>query len=365
MLYQLYLYISQLDPELFERLSFINVFKYITVRTIGGFFTGLTIYLLFGKKFINYLTKNQVGQFIRDEGPKTHFNKKGTPTMGGLLILLSTVIASLIWGDWNTSYFWVVLGVFICFGYIGFIDDYKKQIRKENLGLTSKKKFLLQITFSALAGMVMMYVLHLSTELHFPFFKNFTPDIGVVYILWVILVMTGASNAVNLTDGLDGLVAMPNIVAFLTYGIFVYVIGNVKLATYLQIPYVKGMGELAIFCGAIAGAIMGFLWYNAYPAEIFMGDTGSLSIGASLACVALLAKVEVLLLIVGGIFVLEAVSVITQVISFKLTGKRIFRMAPLHHHFELKGWAEPKIITRFWIISFILALIAISTLKIR
>ncbi|MBI2337451.1 MAG: phospho-N-acetylmuramoyl-pentapeptide-transferase [Deltaproteobacteria bacterium] len=348
-----------------EEFPLFNVLKYISVRTVGGFFTGLLIFMIFGKKFIRFLIAHEVGQFIRGEGPKSHFEKKGTPTMGGVLISIAGLVSTLLWGDLHNSYVWLVVSVFIFFGFIGFLDDYKKQVKKENQGLDGKTKLLLQLTFAFVVGFIMVAFLDFSTELNVPFFKNFHPDLKGFYILMAVFVIVGSSNAVNLTDGLDGLVAMPNIVAFITYGIFVYVIGNYKLAGYLQVPFVKGVGELAIFCGAIAGAVMGFLWFNSYPAELFMGDVGSLSIGASLGTVALLAKAEILLVLVGGIFVLETVSVITQVISFKLTGKRVFRMAPLHHHYELKGWAEPKVITRFWIISFLLALMALATLKIR
>ncbi len=342
-----------------------NLFKYITFRTFGALMTSLVLYLLLGKRFIQYLRRNQVGQFIRDEGPKTHFNKKGTPTMGGLLILFCLGVSVLLWGNLENAYLWLMLFVFFSFGAIGFYDDYKKQIKKVNLGLTARIKFPLQILISALAGVTLLSYLDFSTKLVLPFFKDIQPDLGWAYIGLICLVVTGASNAVNLTDGLDGLVAVPNVMAFSTYAVFVYVAGNSKLSEYLQVIPVPGAGELAIFCGALVGGLIGFLWFNSYPAEIFMGDTGSLSIGAALGMVAILAKAEILLILVGGIFVLETVSVITQVISFKLTGKRIFRMAPIHHHFELKGWPEPKVIVRFWIISFILSLLSLATLKIR
>ncbi|MFO1464141.1 MAG: phospho-N-acetylmuramoyl-pentapeptide-transferase [bacterium] len=342
-----------------------NLFKYITFRTFGALMTALFLYLLLGKRFISYLRKNQVGQFIRDEGPKTHFNKKGTPTMGGLLILFCLGISVLLWGNLENAYLWLMLFVMFSFGAIGFYDDYKKQIKKVNLGLKARIKFPLQILISALAGVTLLSYLDFSTKLVLPFFKDLQPDLGWAYVGLICLVVTGASNAVNLTDGLDGLVAVPNVMAFSTYAVLVYVAGNSKLAEYLQVIFVPGAGELAIFCGALVGGIIGFLWFNSYPAEIFMGDTGSLSIGAALGMVAILAKAEILLILVGGIFVLETVSVMTQVISFKLTGKRIFRMAPIHHHFELKGWPEPKVIVRFWIISFILSLLSLATLKIR
>ncbi|MDL1873480.1 phospho-N-acetylmuramoyl-pentapeptide-transferase [Deltaproteobacteria bacterium PRO3] len=342
-----------------------NLFKYITFRTFGALMTALILYLLLGKRFIAYLRRNQVGQFIRDEGPKTHFNKKGTPTMGGLLILFCTTISVFLWGNLGNAYLWLTMFVLLSYGAIGFYDDYKKQIQKVNLGLKARLKFPLQVLIAALAGVTLLSYLDFSTKLVLPFFKDVQPDLGWFYVALICLVVTGASNAVNLTDGLDGLVAVPNVMAFSTYAVLVYVAGNKTLADYLQVLSVPGAGELAIFCGALVGGLIGFLWFNSYPAEIFMGDTGSLSIGAALGMVAILAKAEILLILVGGIFVLETVSVMTQVISFKLTGKRIFKMAPIHHHFELKGWPEPKVIVRFWIISFILSLLSLATLKIR
>lgn len=366
MFYELLYPLSQDIPAL-------NIFRYITFRTFGALLTGLLLYLTFGRQFINFLIKKEIGQFIRGEGPKSHFEKKGTPTMGGVLIILCTLVSVLLWGRFtyddpknpSAIYLCLVLVVMLLFGLIGFLDDYIKMVKKDNLGLRGKYKISLQLFFSFAVGVFLVGYLDFSTELHFPFVKDFSPDLKGFFIILVVLVITGTSNAVNLTDGLDGLVAMPNIIAFLTYGTLVYIIGNAKLAQYLQVPFVSGVGEMAIFCGAISGAILGFLWFNSYPAEVFMGDVGSLSLGASLGMVAILAKAEVLLILVGGIFVLETISVITQVISFKLTGKRIFRMAPLHHHFELKGWAEPKVIIRFWIIAFILALLSLASLKIR
>ena len=342
-----------------------NLFKYITFRSFGALLTALAIYLLLGRRFIKYLRRNQVGQFIRDEGPKTHFNKKGTPTMGGLLILLSLGISVLLWGNLENAYLWLVLFITFSYGAIGFYDDFKKQIRKVNLGLKARVKFPLQVIIAAIAGFLLLSYLDFSTHLVFPFFKDFQPDLGWFYVALICLVVVGASNAVNLTDGLDGLVAVPNIMAFATYGALAYIAGHNKIANYLQVIFVPGASELTIFCAALVGGLVGFLWYNSYPAEIFMGDTGSLSLGGALGMVAILAKAEILLILVGGIFVLETVSVITQVVSFKLTGKRIFKMAPIHHHFELKGWPEPKVITRFWIISFILSLLSLATLKLR
>ncbi len=342
-----------------------NLFKYITFRTFGALMTSLFLYLLLGKKFIAFLNRNQVGQFIREEGPKSHLDKKGTPTMGGLLILLSFGVSLLLWGNLENAYLWLCIGVLFSFAGIGFYDDFKKQVKKENRGLSAKYKFSLQLAVSLIAGFFLLQYLDFSTQLVFPFFKEIQPDLGWYYLILICFVVTGASNAVNLTDGLDGLVAVPNIFAFSTYGVLAYVAGNAVLANYLQVVFVPGAGELTVFCGALVGGIIGFLWYNSYPAEIFMGDTGSLGIGAALGMIAILAKAEILLILIGGIFVLETVSVITQVVSFKLTGKRIFRMAPLHHHYELKGWAEPKVIVRFWIISFILSFLSLATLKIR
>jgi phospho-N-acetylmuramoyl-pentapeptide-transferase len=348
-----------------EEFILFNVFKYITFRTAGALFTALLLYLAFGKKFIRYLQKKQIGQFIRDEGPKSHLDKKGTPTMGGLLILFCVGFSVLLWGNLSNSYLWIVSFILFSFGAIGFIDDYKKVVKKGNLGLQARIKFPLQIIFSLIAGFYLLTHAEFSTQLVVPFFKNVRPDLGWYYLIIIFLVVVGTSNAVNLTDGLDGLAAGPNIMAFATYAVLTYVVGNALLANYLQVVFIPGAGELAIFCGAMVGGIIGFLWFNSYPAEIFMGDVGSLSIGGALGMIAILAKAEALLIIIGGIFVLETVSVITQVISFKLTGKRIFMMAPIHHHYELKGWAEPKVIVRFWIISFMLSLLALATLKIR
>ena len=342
-----------------------NLFKYITFRSFGALMTALVLYLLLGKRFIAYLRRNQVGQFIRDEGPATHFNKKGTPTMGGLLILFCMSVSVLLWGNLENAYLWLMMFVLLCFGAIGFYDDYKKQVQKVNLGLKARLKFPLQVLIAAVAGVTLLSYLDFSTKLVLPFFKDLQPDLGWFYIGLICLVVTGTSNAVNLTDGLDGLVAVPNVMAFSTYAVLAYVAGNKAIADYLQVLSVPGAGELAIFCTALIGGLIGFLWFNSYPAEIFMGDTGSLSIGAALGMIAILAKAEILLILVGGIFVLETVSVMTQVVSFKLTGKRIFKMAPIHHHFELKGWPEPKVIVRFWIISFILSLLSLATLKIR
>ncbi len=346
--------------------SVFNVFRYITFRTIYASLTAFFICFLLGPWMIRKLGAMQVGQYIRDDGPKTHLDKAGTPTMGGTLIIISIVASILLWSDLTNYFVWIVLFVTIGYGTIGFIDDYLMQVKKQSKGLTVRKKLALQ-GIVALVTSVLVYVSpDFSTQVTIPFFKNISPDFGWGYIIFSAFVIVGASNAVNLTDGLDGLAIGPMIIAASTYMIFAYVAGHVKIADYLQINYVIGSGELSIFCGALAGSGLGFLWFNAYPAQIFMGDVGSLSLGASLGTIAVITKQEILLVLVGGLFVMEALSVIFQVGFFKMThGKRIFRMAPLHHHFELKGWPEPKVIVRFWIIAIALALLAMSTLKLR
>lgn len=364
MFYYLYEY-CRTHPDCEQWLPYLNLFKYITFRTFGALMTALAIFLIFGQKFINYLVQKKIGQYIREEGPKSHQGKSGTPTMGGALIIIAGVVSTALWGNFSQEYLWLCLGVFISYGALGFIDDYRKLLKKQNEGLSAKQKILLQILVASVAGAVLIHFSHIDTELRFPFFKNINPDLGWFYLGLVVLVIVGASNAVNLTDGLDGLAAGPSIVAFSTYAIFAYIAGNAILSTYLQVAHVPGSGELAVFCGALIGALLGFLWFNTYPAQVFMGDTGSLSLGAALGLIAVITKNEILLIMVGGIFVMEALSVISQVTSFKLTGKRIFRMAPIHHHFELKGWAEPKVIVRFWIMSLILAILSLATLKLR
>lgn len=344
-----------------------NVFRYISFRTIWATLTALVIALLLGPWLIRKLRQLQIGQHIRELGPKSHLAKAGTPTMGGLLILFSVTVSSLLWGDLTNFYLWLVLLTTLAYGAIGFADDYLKKIAKRNEGgLSARQKFLAQVAVGC-AGALALY-LHpgYNTQLAVPFLKFITPDLGWGYLPLAVFILVGTSNAVNLTDGLDGLAAGPFLVASAAYLILAYLTGNAKTAAYLQIFHVVGVGELAVFCGAMVGAVMGFLWYNSYPAQVFMGDTGSLALGGALGSVALATKHEILLVLVGGIFVVEAVSVIMQVGFFKMThGKRIFRMAPLHHHFELKGWAEPKVIVRFWIIAVILALLAFSTLKLR
>ncbi len=346
--------------------SVFNVFRYITFRTIYASLTAFFICFLLGPWMIRKLANMQVRQYIRDDGPKSHFDKAGTPTMGGTLILLSITASILLWSDLTNYYVWIVLFVIIGYGAIGFIDDYLMQVKKQSKGLTVRKKLLLQGIVALITGALVYASPNFSTEVTIPFFKNIRPDFGWGYIIFAAFVIVGASNAVNLTDGLDGLAIGPVIIAASTYMIFAYVSGHVKIAGYLQLNYVSGAGELTIFCGALAGAGLGFLWFNAYPAQIFMGDVGSLSLGAFLGTVAVITKQEILLALVGGLFVIEALSVIFQVGFFKMTsGKRIFKMAPLHHHFELKGWPEPKVIVRFWIIAIALALLAMSTLKLR
>jgi phospho-N-acetylmuramoyl-pentapeptide-transferase len=346
--------------------SVFNVFRYITFRTIYASLTAFFICFLLGPWMIRKLANMQVGQYIRDDGPKSHFDKAGTPTMGGTLIILSVTVSVLLWSDLTNYFVWIVLFVTLGFGLIGFIDDYLMQVKKQSKGLTVRKKLILQAIVALITGYLVYASPNFSTVVTIPFFKNASPDFGWGYILFAAFVIVGASNAVNLTDGLDGLAIGPVIIAAATYMIFAYVSGHVKIAGYLQLNYVSGAGELSIFCGALAGAGLGFLWFNSYPAEIFMGDVGSLSLGAFLGTVAVITKQEILLALVGGLFVIEALSVIFQVGFFKMTsGKRIFRMAPLHHHFELKGWPEPKVIVRFWIIAIALALLAMSTLKLR
>jgi phospho-N-acetylmuramoyl-pentapeptide-transferase len=342
-----------------------NVFRYISFRTVMATLTALVISFLLGRPLVEYLRAVHVGQQIRDDGPQSHFEKSGTPTMGGLLILFAMTISCLLWARMDNIYFWLVLGVTLSFGAIGFADDYLKLKRKNHRGLSGKRRLAIELGIGAVVGLILWWDPGFKTTLAVPFFKNVHPDLGVWYILFAALVIAGTANAVNLTDGLDGLAIGPVMVCGATYLLFSYMSGHLKLAQYLQISYVPGAGELAVVCGAMLGAGMGFLWYNAYPAEVFMGDVGSLSLGALLGSVAVISKHEIVLAIAGGLFVVEALSVILQVISFQATGKRIFNMAPIHHHFELKGWPEPKVIVRFWIVSVVLALMAVSTLKLR
>ncbi len=346
--------------------SFFNVFRYITFRTIFASITALVICLFVGPWLIRKLQSLQIGQHIREDGPQSHLSKKGTPTMGGILIIIAVVISTFLWGNLTVNYIWLVLLVTVGYGLIGFADDYRKLTGSSSKGISGKTRLAFEIVIALFVSIVIYFKPGFNSQIAIPFFKTVLPNLGWGYILLATFIIVGTANAVNLTDGLDGLAIGPATICFATFVLFAYFSGNVKVATYLQIPYVTGSGELAVFCGAMVGAALGFLWFNSYPAEVFMGDVGSLSLGGALGTLAIITKQEILLAIVGGIFVVETFSVIFQVGYFKITnGKRIFRMAPLHHHFELKGWAEPKVIVRFWIISILLALLAISTLKLR
>ncbi len=348
-----------------EDISLFNVFRYITFRSVWALLTALLISILLGPRFISWLQRIKCGQYIQEE-VSCHSGKAGTPTMGGLLIGFSMVVSSLLWCDITNRYVWLTLFVFCGFGLVGFLDDYSKLRRKRNKGLSARAKFLWQMLIAA----VVMYVLVkdpvYSTHLSVPFFKNISPDLGWLYVPFAMMVMVGASNGVNLTDGMDGLAIGPTVVAGIVFSVFVYVAGHAQMSAYLQVPAVPGVGEVTVICGALVGAGLGFLWFNAYPAQVFMGDVGSLSLGGTLGFIAVLCKQELILLVVGGLFVVETLSVILQVGYFKFSGgKRIFRMAPLHHHFELKGIPESKIIIRFWITSALLGLVALSVLKLR
>ncbi len=357
--------------HLFEWLSgyfsVFNVFQYSTFRTILAVLTALGICMLMGPRMIRMLTNLKMGQPIRDDGPETHLAKAGTPTMGGALILLGISVATLCWADLTNHYVWVALFVTIGSGVIGGYDDFLKLKEKSSKGLASRWKYL-GLSLVAFIAVTYLYIAAkgpTETTLYFPVIKEWFVDLGWVFIPWSYLVIVGTSNAVNLTDGLDGLAIMPTILVAAALGVFVLASGNTEFSGYLGIPYVAGVGEILIFCGAIFGAGLGFLWFNTYPAQVFMGDVGALSLGAALGVIAVMVRQELVLFIMGGVFVMEAVSVILQVGSFKLRGKRIFRMAPIHHHFELKGWAEPKVIVRFWIITIILVLVGLATLKVR
>ncbi|MEE2566056.1 phospho-N-acetylmuramoyl-pentapeptide-transferase [Hyphobacterium marinum] len=358
-----------------EEITLLNLFNYITFRTGGALITALMVVFIFGKPFINWLrSKQREGQPIREDGPERHIiEKAGTPTMGGFLILLGIVIATLLWGDLSNPYLWVVLYVTVGYGAIGFYDDYQKVSKRSSAGISSWMKLGLQLVIAAGAVFWMTQLLAnapdvpagFATSVAIPFFKDLLIPLGPFFLIFGTLVIAFASNAVNLTDGLDGLAIVPVMIAAASFGFIAYIVGNFVFANYLQLNFTPGTGELAVFCGALLGASLGFLWYNAPPAMVFMGDTGSLSLGGALGTIAVAVKHEVVLAIIGGLFVLEAVSVMVQVASFKLTGKRIFRMAPIHHHFEKLGWQEPTIVIRFWIIAVILALIGLSTLKLR
>lgn len=343
-----------------------QVFHYLTLRSILGTLTAFVIAVLVGPYMIRQLSQKQV-QPIRDDGPQSHLKKAGTPTMGGTLILIAITISVLMWGDLTNRYVWTVLAVTLGFGLLGFVDDYRKVVRKNSKGVSARTKIFWQsvITLIAVSSLYLLAKLPIETALILPFFKNTTLTLGFFFIIWSFIVVVGTSNAVNLTDGLDGLAILPTVMVGGALGIFAYLTGHSQFANYLSIPYIPGVGEVAVICGSIVGAGLGFLWFNTYPAQIFMGDVGSLSMGAALGIIAVVVRQELVLFLMGGVFVMETVSVILQVASFKMTGKRIFRMAPIHHHFELKGWPEPRVIVRFWIITFVLVLFGLATLKIR
>ena len=360
MLYELVNVSDQIGP--------LNVFRYLTFRTGGAIFTALLFVMLFGPGMIDLLrVKQGKGQPIREDGPKSHFSKKGTPTMGGLMIIAGITVSTMLWANLSNMYVWIVLGVTLAYGALGFYDDYLKVTKQTTSGFSGKMRLLLELAVAAVATYCVMRLGKpgFSDALTIPFFKTVLIPLGLFFIVLGTLVIAGAGNAVNLTDGLDGLAIVPVMIAAATFGLIAYVTGNTKFAQYLQIHHVAGAGELAVICGALIGAGLGFLWFNAPPAMIFMGDTGSLALGGALGAIAVATKHEIVLAIVGGLFVLETMSVIIQVASFKLTGKRVFRMAPLHHHFEQKGWQESTVVVRFWIISVILALVGLATLKLR
>ncbi|MEO1201940.1 MAG: phospho-N-acetylmuramoyl-pentapeptide-transferase [Pseudomonadota bacterium] len=344
-----------------------NVFNYLTMRAILGALTALVISFVIGPKMIKKLSINQGGQPVRQDGPVTHLPKAGTPTMGGVLILTAISVSTLLWADLENVFTWVVLFVMLSFGVIGYVDDYKKLILQDPAGISAKSKFFWQSVAATVAA-IALYVTtadETSTSLLIPYFKDLLIPLGMVQVVVTYFFIVGFSNAVNLTDGLDGLAIMPTVLVGAALGVFAYVAGNVNFSAYLDVPYVSGAGEILVFCAAMAGAGLGFLWFNTYPAQVFMGDIGALALGAALGVVAVIVRQEIVLAIMGGVFVMETLSVMIQVASFKLTGRRVFRMAPIHHHFELKGWAEPKVIVRFWIITVILVLIGLASLKIR
>ena len=360
MLYSLTEYLTQFH-------SGFNVFQYLTLRSILGALTALVIALVVGPTMIRYLSSYNIGQSVRDDGPESHFSKAGTPTMGGALILVAIVVSTLLWSDLSSRFVWIVLFVTIGFGAIGWIDDYKKIVYGNSKGLSAKYKYFWQSVIGLTTALALFHTAKfpIETQLIVPFIKDLVFDLGWMYVVLTYFVIVGSSNAVNLTDGLDGLAILPTVLVGGALGVFAYLTGNFNFSTYLGIPYVPGVGEMVIFCGAIVGSGLGFLWFNTYPAQVFMGDVGALSLGAALGVIAVIVRQELVLFIMGGIFVVETISVVLQVASFKLTGRRIFRMAPLHHHFELKGWPEPRIIVRFWIITVVLVLIGLASLKIR
>ena len=356
---------------LFENISreytFLNVFRYVTFRSICSALTSIGLFFVLAPAMIRKLSYLGIGQNVRDDGPKSHLQKDGTPTMGGIIVLGVVIITTLLWANLDNRYIWMLIFTILSFGLIGWIDDYSKLVRNNAKGLSARNKFLLQ----SLAGMSVAAFLYWTattpaeTELLLPFFKNVAVPLGWGYLLLAYLVIVGSSNAVNLTDGLDGLAIMPVVMVSGALAIFAYAAGHFNFAAYLGIPFISGASEVAIFCSALVGAGLGFLWFNAYPAQVFLGDVGALSMGAAIGLIAVIVRQEIVLLIMGGVFVMETVSVMIQVVSYKLTGRRVFKMAPLHHHFELMGWPEPRVIVRFWIISLILILIGLATLKIR
>jgi phospho-N-acetylmuramoyl-pentapeptide-transferase len=350
------------------QLSFLNLFSYLTLRAILAAVSALAIALAIGPWMIAKLSRDQIGQVVRDDGPQTHLKKAGTPTMGGLLILVAIVVSTLLWSDLGNRFVWIVLGVTVSFGLVGFFDDYLKLVKKNPKGLIARWKYFWQSVAGLGAALALWFTASspADTTFYLPLLKNFALPLGfAAFVILTYLMIVGMSNAVNLTDGLDGLAIMPAVMVAGALGVFAYASGNAVFASYLAIPAVPHAGEVLIFCASLGGAGLGFLWFNTYPAQVFMGDIGALAIGAALGVIAVIVRQEVVVLVMGGIFVLETASVILQVASFKLRGKRIFRMAPIHHHFELKGWAEPKVIVRFWIITFFLVLAGLATLKIR
>lgn len=356
-----------LAESLVKYFSGFNVFSYLTFRAIVSLLTALILSLWMGPHLIRYLQQLQIGQVVRDDGPESHFSKRGTPTMGGIMILASITISILLWAQLSNPYVWCVLFILLGYGAIGFVDDYRKVVRKDTKGLIARWKYFWQSVIALIAafGMYSIGKDTAATQLVVPFFKDVMPQLGVLYILLAYFVIVGTSNAVNLTDGLDGLAIMPTVFVAAGMGLVAWATGNVNFSQYLHIPYIRHASELVIVCTAIVGAGLGFLWFNTYPAQVFMGDVGSLALGGALGIIAVLLRQEFLLVIMGGVFVIETLSVILQVGSFKLRGQRIFRMAPIHHHYELKGWPEPRVIVRFWIISLMLVLIALATLKVR
>lgn len=343
------------------------VFSYLTLRAILGVLTALAFSLILGPVMIRKLVEAQIGQAVRTDGPQSHLSKSGTPTMGGALIISAIAISTLLWADLSNRYVWVVLLVTLLFGAVGWVDDYRKVMEKNSRGLPGKWKYFWQ-SVAGLGAAIFLYTTaptEAETSLIIPFFKDFSWEMGVFFVVLTYFVIVGTSNAVNLTDGLDGLAILPTVLVGSALGVFAYLSGNLQFAGYLNIPYIEGSGELVVFCATIAGAGLGFLWFNTYPAQVFMGDVGALALGAALGVVAVIVRQEIVLFIMGGVFVMETVSVILQVSSYKLTGRRIFRMAPIHHHFELQGWPEPRVIVRFWIITVVLVLIGLATLKLR